>query len=136
MSESERNMMDYMVRTNQSQLRVGDKLVEIHDGRLVMRRIVPRIEPWLDNPPTVLSAPRIEPPRVPVAPLSQQPRFEQDEPTEFPDLICCVCMENKKVIAGGQCGHRLCMSCSRRITETTRLCPECRKPWTNLLRVY
>ena len=129
---AELGLLRYMLHTGQSRFRVEDKLIEIQDGRLVLKMATPRIQ----SSPRGLSAPRTEPPSVPTTSLSSQPRIEPDEPTDSPEQQCSVCMENKKVIAGGRCGHRLCMSCSTRITETIKLCPECRKPWMDLLRVY
>jgi hypothetical protein len=79
-----------------------------------------------------------------------QSENEQDLPTDhFPDEgsdvkvkpedlenQCGCCMENKKVIAASGCGHRLCNTCSREVRKTSNKCPECRKPWKNLIRIY
>ena len=119
-----------MMRTGQSQISFGGKLINIQDGRLVMKRKSPKIESLSSQP---LSSQPLSSKQV------ESAIEELDELTDSLELQCCVCMQNKKVIAGGRCGHCLCMSCSRRITETTendRRCPQCRKPWLDLLRIY
>ena len=154
-----------MMRTGQSQISFGGKLINIQDGRLVMKRKSPKIESLSSQPLSSqplssqplssqslssqslssqsLSSQHLSSQSLPSQPLSSQQVesaiAELDELTDSLELQCCVCMQNKKVIAGGRCGHCLCMSCSRRITETTendRRCPQCRKPWLDLLRIY
>lgn len=61
-----------------------------------------------------------------------------DEEADGLDMLdrCVVCMINKSHIAG-KCGHLCCcIGCSRTIHRGKALCPKCRKPWTDLRRVY
>lgn len=59
----------------------------------------------------------------------------KDEKTE--EDACVVCMENKRVVALLPCGHKYtCASCTLQLYEDGSQCPNCRKEFTDVLRVY
>lgn len=51
---------------------------------------------------------------------------------------CSICCDHAKVIALVPCGHMLCATCALRLlgTPTRPECAECRKEFTNVLRVF
>jgi len=53
------------------------------------------------------------------------------EPTAPVDLVCPICLENRKDMAFG-CGHTTCMDCGGNLS----LCPICREPITTRLRLF
>jgi len=60
---------------------------------------------------------------------------EIDEPCEYHP--CVACATNKRVVMSSRCGHNcLCFECSARVVAERGLCPMCRGPWEDLVRVY
>ncbi|XP_059656355.1 E3 ubiquitin-protein ligase RGLG3 isoform X2 [Cornus florida] len=57
--------------------------------------------------------------------------FESVKQTASVDLVCPICLTNRKDMAFG-CGHLTCKECSVTISS----CPLCRKPITTRLRLY
>eukprot|EP00931_Biecheleriopsis_adriatica_P091985 TRINITY_DN65829_c0_g1_i1.p1 TRINITY_DN65829_c0_g1~~TRINITY_DN65829_c0_g1_i1.p1 ORF type:complete len:248 (-),score=34.00 TRINITY_DN65829_c0_g1_i1:67-810(-) len=51
--------------------------------------------------------------------------------------VCCVCAAARKDAALVPCGHKaMCFSCSQLVQARGLLCPVCRAPIQNILRVY
>ena len=62
-----------------------------------------------------------------VNPMMIQPTEKSDGRTD-----CCVCMDAGRDIAFIPCGHSVCASCNSELT----LCPVCRSPIADRLRLY
>ncbi|GMN60716.1 hypothetical protein TIFTF001_029819 [Ficus carica] len=74
------------------------------------------------------------PPPVPYSrpSLPRQPsHFSPDAGDERNQMVCPICLTNGKDLAF-DCGHMTCRDCGSRVN----LCPICRKPINNRLRVY
>jgi hypothetical protein len=55
-----------------------------------------------------------------------------DTPAPTPAEACDVCLDNKKIIAFGPCGHVWCNSCASKVDT----CPLCNARITSRLRIY
>ena len=92
----------------------------------------PRSLPTTRSPPTHRSLPTTRSP-----PKRQTHPDGEDEEVEEGDPYCVACMVNKPKILSAKCGHLcLCVMCSRHIFENKKICPKCRGPWTDLVKVH
>ena len=71
------------------------------------------------------------------APLTRELyRMQQRSSLWEGDHQCAVCLEHVAVQAFVPCGHRCCCACSDRIMNCSRMCPHCRSPASDTLRVF
>lgn len=51
---------------------------------------------------------------------------------------CVICYENKRIYCFVPCGHHIvCGGCAKSIHESTnRICPLCRKKYTNIIKIF
>ena len=68
-------------------------------------------------------------------------KTKDDEPAtpgDSDDLLCAVCMDNKKSTIYIPCGHiRCCYACALRVTETEdTTCMECRRPVAKIIPYF
>merc|ERR1712137_265461 len=53
------------------------------------------------------------------------------------DGLCVICLENPSCVALAPCGHiTSCESCTESVLQRDPLCPLCRTPVTQTLRIY
>ena len=88
-----------------------------------MYAYIKRMEPVIEVQQITVHSNHVATEHSTVNPIIMQPNAQSD---------CCVCMDAGRNIAFIPCGHSVCGSCDGKLT----LCPVCRTPIADRLRLY